>query len=70
MGWSETTREKYHVAADTPEEAHAMVNAVNHYGYRPGHRQAVNDAVLVEEGDRLLRVGEAVRLVYLEVVKD
>lgn len=47
-----------------------MVNAINHYRYRPGHRQAVNDAVLVEEGDRLLRVGEAVRLVYLEVVKD
>ena len=46
------------------------VNAISHYGYMPGHRQAVNDAVLVEEGDRLLRVGEAVRLVYLEVLKD
>lgn len=32
MGWSETTRERYHVAADTPEEAHAILNAISHYG--------------------------------------
>lgn len=58
------------MAADAPEEVHAIVNAISYSGHRPGHRQTENDGVIVEEGDGLLRVGEVVRLVYLEVVND
>ena len=69
MGWSETTREvsrgrRYTRGGACNSERHKLLQI------EAGHRPTVNDAVLVEEGDRLLREGEAVRLVYLEVVKD
>ena len=62
--------ERYRIAADSPEQAQECLSVVNRYAYGPGHRQAGNSAVLVDEEEELLRVGESCRLVYLEVRRD
>jgi len=70
LAWSETSRERYRVAADSPEQAQEYQSVVNNYGFTPGHRQPVNSAVLVDEEKKLLRVGESCRLVSMEVRRD